>query len=493
MKPTHRPLTVAALLLSMFLAAMELTVVATVLPTVISDLGGIRLYSWAIAAYMLTSTVTVPIYGKLADVLGRKPVLLFGLSVFIAGSLGAGAAGSMTSLIVFRALQGVGAGAMQPIALTIVGDLFTYEERARMQGVFGAVWGVAGLAGPLLGGLVVKTLGWRWVFYINVPFALGAMALLGFALHENVEKRKHRLDLGGAALLTAGLVALLAANDLGGSWRWGLYAVAAGMLASFVALERRLAEPLVPLDIFALRPIWAASVAGTLVGAAMLGIVSYIPLYVQGILGGSPTDAGSAMAPMVVGWPIASAISGRLLTRVGPRPLVRFGLVFSALAAVAIALLLGPHTSLWGLRLGSALFGVGLGTANTALIITVQSSVDWNRRGVATASTMFFRTIGGTIAVGALGSLIARRLLDDPAVTPQAVNQILAPHATPLDPQLLASVHFALADALHTSFWVIAAISVAAAGAGFLFPHVELGGKRQAEAQAGAQEAGERA
>src|SRR3954467_6655002 len=206
---TNRPLTVVSLLLSLSMAAMEMTVVSTAMPTVVGDLGGIHYYSWVFTAYLLTSTVTVPIYGKLADLYGRKPVLLAGIAIFLVGSMASGLAQGIGALIAFRALQGLGAGAMQPTTLTIVGDIYNLEERARMQGVFGAVWGVAGLIGPLLGGIIVKYLSWRWVFFINVPFGIAAAALLVVSLHENVEHRRHSLDRAGASLLTLGLAALL--------------------------------------------------------------------------------------------------------------------------------------------------------------------------------------------------------------------------------------------------------------------------------------------
>src|SRR5256885_5925193 len=316
--------------------------------------------------------------------------------------MASGLAQGIGALIAFRALQGLGAGAMQPTTLTIVGDIYNLEERARMQGVFGAVWGVAGLIGPLLGGIIVKYLSWRWVFFINVPAGIAAAALLVVALHENVGHRQSSLDWIGAGLLTLGLTALLFGVHGGRSSSVGL-PLAVLCLALFYFVERRAPEPVLPLDLFRQPVIGVSTAAGALVGAGMIAMVTYVPLYVQGVLGGSPTEAGSAITPMVIGWPIASAVRGRAPPRVGFRVLVRSGLVISAVAAVALALLLRPDVSLHVPQALSALFGVGLGLANTALLIAVQTSVEWRQRGVATASTMFARAIGGAAAPGGVG------------------------------------------------------------------------------------------
>jgi EmrB/QacA subfamily drug resistance transporter len=476
---TNRPLTVISLLLSLSMAAMEMTVVSTAMPTVVGDLGGIHYYSWVFTAYLLTSTVTVPLYGKLADLYGRKPVLLAGIGVFLVGSMASGLAQSIGALIAFRALQGLGAGAMQPTTLTIVGDIYNLEERSRMQGVFGAVWGVAGLIGPLLGGIIVKYLSWRWVFFINVPAGIAAAALLVVALHENVEHRQHSLDWMGAGLLTLGLTALLFGVHGGRASSIGL-PLAVFCLVLFYFAERRAPEPVLPLDLFRQRVIGVSTAAGALVGAGMIAMVTFVPLYVQGVLGGSPTEAGSAITPMVIGWPISSAISGRLLPRVGFRVLVRSGLVISALAAAALALLLRPDVSLHVPQALSALFGVGLGLANTALLIAVQTSVEWRQRGVATASTMFARTIGGTLAVGVLGAILSAALLRDGSLPPDAADQVLGPaHGAGLDPAVVRSLSVALQAGLGTVFWVIAAISVAAAAASIFFPHLPVGAPTQ--------------
>lgn len=472
MRTTHRPLTVLALLLGMFLAAMEMTVVSTAMPTVIADLGGLPLYAWAFAAYMLTSTVTVPIHGKLADLRGRKPVMFAGLALFVGGSLACGFARTMGALIVFRAVQGLGAGAIQPIALTIVGDLFEPRERGRVQGFFSAVWGLAGLVGPLLGGAIVRHLSWRWVFWINVPFALGCAAVLALAYHERPARHAHRLDLAGAALLCATVVAaLLAARSPAAGAVAGPAALVG--LVLFWVVERRAAEPLLPLDLFRDRIIAVASLTGALMGAAMIAMVTYVPLWVQSVLGASPTAAGAAIAPMAVGWPIASAISGRLIPRVGYRPLVRGGLALTGLAGLALALLLRPGVPLAVPQALTFLYGLGLGCANTPALIAVQSAVPWSRRGVATASTLFFRSIGGTLAVGILGGLLAHALATSGA-SREVAERLLGPERALLDPAVVAGVAGALQAAMTKIFWTVAAVAAAAFAAALLFPRLAL-------------------
>jgi EmrB/QacA subfamily drug resistance transporter len=476
---THRPLTVAALLLGLFLAAMEMTVVSTAMPTAVGDLGGIHLYAWAFAAYMLTATVTVPIHGKLADLRGRKPVMIAGVALFLAGSFLCGRAASMEQLIAFRALQGIGAGAIQPMALTIVGDLFDVHQRGRMQGLFGAVWGVAGLVGPLLGGAIVKWLSWRWVFYVNLPPGLACAGILWLGYHERVERHEHRLDVLGAGLLTAAVVLVLVATRSRELLLWAAPAAALS-LAAFLLAERRAREPLLPLDLFAQPVIATASAVGALVGAAMISTVTFVPLYVQSVLGGSPTDAGSAIAPMAIGWPVASALGGRILPRVGYRLLIRGGLLLSLAAALGLALLLAPGASLAVPRTLTALYGAGLGFANTPLVIAVQTSVPWNRRGVATASTMFFRTIGGTLAVGILGGVLATSLQGGLA-TPREVEQLLGPERGLLSPALLASLSAGLRAGLGRVFWAAAAIALLAWLAGLLFPALAIAPRAAAE------------
>jgi EmrB/QacA subfamily drug resistance transporter len=446
------------------------------MPTVVAELGGLPLYAWAFAAYMLATTVTVPIWGKLADLRGRKPILLAGIGLFLAGSSACGFARSMEALIAWRAVQGLGAGAMQPVTFTIVGDLFDVHERGRMQGLFGAVWGLAGLVGPLVGGAIVHTVGWRWIFWVNLPFGLASAAVLALAYHERPERHPHRLDVAGAALLALAVGAALVAARSRAAALVGL-PVAVAATAAFLAVERRAREPLLPLDLFGQRVIAVGSAAGALMGAALLATVTYVPLWVQSVLGLPPTAAGAAIAPMALGWPLASAISGRLVPRLGYRPLLLGGFATSALAAVALALALRPGAPLAGVQAIMALYGAGLGLANPPLLIAIQTSVPWSRRGVATASTLFFRTIGGTLAVGLLGGVLASALAGSGA-RPEFVERLLGPGRAALDPGAVAAVAGALQGAMGVVFWSGAAIACAAFATILAFPHVEIAPRR---------------
>jgi MFS family permease len=353
-----------------------------------------------------------------------------------------------------------------------------------MQGLFGAVWGTAGLIGPLLGGFITTALSWRWVFFINIPFGIGSIALLVAALHEHVPRKPHELDLAGAALLSGAIVALLGAG--GDTWAMTL-PLAIVMLLAFLWTERRAREPLLEIELFS-RPVMAvSSIANTLVGGAMLAMVTYVPLFVQGLLGRSPTEAGAAITPMVIGWPIASALSGRLLPRVGFRPLVRVGFVIAAGAAVALPLALekvglDPGAGKLGTtRAVVGLFGVGLGCANTALLIGVQTSVEWQQRGVATASTMFFRSMGGALTVGGLGRLLSHALEGNGSLSPDVANALLGPdHGKGLPAETLRTISASLRSSLDAIFWIIAVLAVCSLIVSWFFPDV-----RSRESRAG--------
>lgn len=465
-RTTRRPLTVVALMLSVFMAALEVTVVSTAMPTVVGDLGGVELYAWVFTAYVLSSTVGVPIFGKLADVYGRKRILIGGIFVFLLASVACGRSTGMAWLIGFRTIQGIGGGAMQSMALTLVGDIFTLHERARMQGVIGGVWGVAGLVGPIVGGTIVNTIGWQWVFYVNVPFGLGAVLLLWRNLHENVERVERPLDWGGALLLgTAVTLVLVGARGSRAVWALPAAVVVAGL---FVVVERRAPDPILPLTLFSKRVIAVASAAGTLIGGALLATLTFVPLFVQGVLGGTPTQAGATIAPMAVAWPIASALGGRMIPRLGFRPLVRVGLAVNTVAALSMAWVLVPGVGLTLPRVTTAAFGFGLGFANTALLIAVQTSVGWAERGVATASTLLFRTLGGALAVGVLGEVLGARLRERPELAHEAAALLAgAPHG---DATNSAALSEALSGGLSSVFWAVAGLSLGAFVLGWAFP-----------------------
>jgi len=466
--PTRR-LTLVAILLSTFLAAMEATVVATAMPSVVADLHGLSLYGWVGAVYMLSSTLTMPLYGKLADLYGRKPVLLSALGIFVLGSVASGLAPTMATLVAFRAVQGVGAGGIQPIALTIVGDLYRPEERGRVQGLFGAVWAVAGTSGPLLGGLLVRALSWRWVFFVNVPFALLAAALLSRVFRERVTPKKVAFDLLGSALLACAVVLVLAGTSrVMPLVTLPLGAVLAGL---FFAVERRAIDPVLPPKLLGLPVIRASNASSAVLGALVSGTVSYLPLHEQAVLGASPTQAGMALAPMLVSWPLASTLAGRALPKVGYRPLVRAGSLVSAASSALLLAALHARAGLAALGACVALLGVGLGVTSVAAMIAVQESAAWSERGVATASNMFSRTIGGALAVGGMGAIIAGAV--GAHASPKLLNQLLGPErGKDLAPEVIATLGDDLAAGAGQAFAVLVGLAVVGALVGLAFPRM---------------------
>jgi EmrB/QacA subfamily drug resistance transporter len=498
-----------ALMLGMSLASLDTTIVGTAMPSIVGKLGGITLYSWVFSIYLLTSTTTVPIYGKLADLFGRKPVFLFGTALFLIGSIASGAAQSMEQLIIFRAIQGLGAGAVLPIVLTIIGDIFVLEERARVQGLFSGVWALSSIVGPALGGLIVDHFSWRWVFYINIPFGLLSAFLLIISLKEHVEPKKFSLDYIGTLTLTGGIVALLFALLQGGtSWAWNslpgiaLFSLAAVLLILFFYQERRAPEPILPLTLFKNRIIAISSIGGVILGVLMFGITSYAPLFVQGVKGGTATSAGVTLGPLLIAWPISSTLSGKIILRFG----YRFTAVLGAsLAAIGMGMVMLFHmdTGLPYIIAAMAVLGTGLGFMSTSFVIAVQNAVPWNLRGVATASTQFFRTIGGTVGVAVMGTILNAQLalhfMPIFARYPDVLSRLpegIAPANVLLTPEVRATLPIDLLRQLQSAlaqglFWVFALMFVFALiglATMFQFP----GGKAEqysykAEAEDGAQ------
>jgi EmrB/QacA subfamily drug resistance transporter len=417
MEDRRKRLALAGVMLSIFLAAMESTVVATAMPRVVASLGGIEIYSWVFSGFLLTSTVTMPLWGRLSDLYGRRPIFLGGLVIFLAGSALSGAAQNMTELILFRMLQGLGAGSLMPIGMTVVGELFGLERRAKMQGYISGVWGVASLLGPLIGGLLTDHASWRWVFYINLPFGVVAMALLTSALAGAAPShRRPVIDYAGLCLFAAGVSALLlGVLEAGrvGSWAGGdvvgPLAVALVTLPAFVVVERRVPEPIVPLRLFANRVVLAAAATGFLAGMAMFGAISFVPLFLQAVSGMSATGAGIVLIPFVLGWVAMSITSARLVLRIGYRIVVVAGMGCLTMAFLLLSRWSAALTQ--GAAMRDALIGgVGMGLTMVPMLIAVQSAVPRTDLGSATSMIQFFRTVGGAIGLAVMGAVMAWRL-----------------------------------------------------------------------------------
>lgn len=405
-----------AVMLSTGLVAIDATILAAAVPAVVRDLGGLSQFPWLFSIYLLAQAVSVPIYGKVADLVGRKPVMLVGVGLFVLGSLLCGLAWSMGSLVAFRLIQGLGAGAVQPVGMTIVGDIYSLAERAKVQGYLAAVWAISSLVGPTLGGVFADYLSWRWIFLVNLP--LGAMAawMLWRRFDETRTVRdpaapRPRIDVLGTVLLVIGTVALLVALLEGGViWEWsspisiGLLLGSVVALVAFVLVERRAAEPVLPLWVFRHRVVGAAMATSLVVGVLLLGLTSYVPLFAQGVLGTGAIVAGFALAAMTIGWPIAATTSGRLYLRFGFRATTLLGAVI-ALVGAGLLLTVDGSSSVLHLAAPNFVMGLGFGYAASPSIVAAQSSVGRQQRGVATGATLFARSVGSAVGVAAFGAL----------------------------------------------------------------------------------------
>lgn len=433
-----------AVMLGTALVAIDSTILATAVPAIVDDLGGFTQFPWLFSVYLLGQAVSTPVYSKLADQYGRKPLMLLGVGLFVLGSLLCGLAWGMLSLIVFRAVQGLGAGAVQPIGMTIIGDLYSVEERARVQGYIASVWAISSVVGPTLGGVFADYLSWRGIFFVNLPLGAVAAIALVRGFDERVERRRHRIDVAGSTLLTVGGVALLLALLEGGvHWAWGsgaslgLFALAAVSLLAFVAVERRAAEPVLPLWVFGHRVLGSAMLGSVVVGVLMLGLSSYVPLYAQQVLGHGALVSGLALAALTLGWPIAASNSGRLYLTVGFRATMGLGAAIG-IAGTALLLLIGPGSSLWMVALPCFVMGLGFGLVASPSVIAAQAAVDWSNRAVATGTTMFARSVGSAVGVAAFGLVVNRVVTDrlggaapsleqlSPAVLHPAIHAVFA-------------------------------------------------------------------
>jgi EmrB/QacA subfamily drug resistance transporter len=407
----------AALLLGMFLAALDQTIVATALPTIVGELGGLNHLSWVVTAYLLAQTVSTPLYGKLGDQYGRKLMFQVAIVVFLVGSMLCGLAQSMGQLIAFRAVQGLGGGGLMVTALAIVGDVVPPRDRGRYQGIFGAVFGVSSVAGPLLGGFFVDHASWRWVFYINLPLGLVALAVVASVLHAPSQRVHHRMDYLGAVVISLAITCVVLVTSLGGStYAWtsgfiiGLSVASVVLIVLAVLVERRAAEPILAPRLFANRVFGVTSAVGFIVGLALFGALTFLPLFMQTVEGVGPTESGLRLAPLMAGVLVMSITSGRIISRTGRyKP---FPIVGTALMVVGMLLLstLDARTGALRMSLYMVVLGLGLGATMQVLVIAVQNAVHYRDLGAATSGATFFRSIGGTVGVALFGAIFTNRL-----------------------------------------------------------------------------------
>lgn len=407
----------SALMLVLLLAALDQTIVATALPKIAVDLHGLNKLSWVATAYLLTSAVTTPLYGKISDLHGRKKIFQAAIVIFLVGSALCGLSRSMNELAIFRAIQGIGAGGLMSLVLAIIGDIITPRQRGRYMGYFGAVFGLSSVAGPLLGGFLTDSLSWRWIFYINLPLGIVALLAVARRLHLPVHKRQHKIDYFGAALISAGTASLLLATVWGGTtYSWGsgeiIGLLGAGGLLTLIYLswEKRAAEPILPMRLFKNDIFTVSVVLSLLVGVAMFASILYIPEYQQVVRGYSPTKSGLLMLPLVVGLFSASIISGRLMSKFGRYRI--FPLVGTLVLAFGLWLFshLGLTTSEWVLGAWMLVIGIGMGSFMQVMILAIQNSVDRRELGTATAAATFFRSLGASFGGAIFGTILINRL-----------------------------------------------------------------------------------
>ncbi|NKJ04576.1 MDR family MFS transporter [Rhizobium sp. SG741] len=478
---SRRPLVIVSIMLATFMVAVEATIVATAMPRIVGQLGGFTYYSWVFSAFLLAQSTTTVIYGKLSDMFGRKPMLIVGILIFLVGSTLAGFAWSMASLIAFRLLQGLGAGAIQPVTMTVVGDLYKLEERAKVQGALASVWAVSAVIGPLAGGIIVDHLSWAWIFWINLP--LGVLSIAGFVcfLHERITPREAKIDYLGTILFSISIVSLLVIlTETGSGFAvLGLLAivfVVSGVL--FIWQERRAPEPIISIALWSRRLVATSNAATLLAGMALIGLTTVLPIYVQGVLGRSPLEAGFTLTMLIVGWPLAVMLASRFFRMFGIRRTLRAGSFMFPFGALFL-LFLTPESSPIIAGVGSFLMGFGMGLISLTSVVLVQESVEWSMRGSATASIIFSRSLGNTLGATALGAImnvgiahfgsgeLARRL-HDILNQPTGLSDLVG------DP----AIRNVFDAALHWSFWGVVIVAITTFATVWLIPVAHDAGRR---------------
>lgn len=481
-----------ALFLVLLLAALDQTIVSTALPTIVGELGGLTHLSWVVTAYLLSSTVVGPLYGKLGDLYGRKIVLQFAIAIFLAGSALCGLAQDMLQLVLFRALQGIGGGGLIVTTIAIISDIIPPRERGRYQGFFGATFGIATIIGPLLGGFFVDQLSWRWIFYVNLPTGAVALAVIATVLSSPAVRRRHNIDYTGAVLLTVALTALILFTSLGGtSFSWssptilGLIIVAFGAILFFIATELRAAEPILPLELFRNRNFTISSSVGLIVGISLFGSVTYLPIYLQVVKGETPTASGLQLTPMMLGMLVTSVLSGRIISRWGRYK--SFPIAGTAVMTVGLVLVsrLSVQGNVWLTSFDALLLGLGMGMVMQVLVLAVQNSVDYRHLGVATSGTMLFRSIGGAVGVSLFGAIFAngltRNLLDLAPSGSDMISGVNPMALQALSPEARAPYIDAVMVALHPVFLLAAGLAAFGFVLTWLLREIPLRGSALAE------------
>ena len=436
------------------LVAIDATIIATAVPSIVKDIGGFTEFPWLFSIYLLAQAVSVPIYGKLNDLFGRKPVVLWGIGLFLLGSIMCGLAWAIWPLIAFRVVQGLGAGAILPTTITIIGDLYSVRERAKVQGYVASVWGIASVVGPTLGGVFSEYVSWRWIFFVNIPLCLLAAAMIFRRFHERVERGHPVIDYRGAGLLAAGLaLVILGALEGGQAWAWDspasvvILGLGFVLLIGFVLVERRASAPILPLWVFRRRLLVTSGLISVGVGAILFGLTSYVPTYAQDVLGAGPLLAGFALATLTLGWPIAGSQAGRIYLRLGFRGCALIGTTL-VLGGCALLLLLGRTSGVPLVAVDCLIIGLGMGLTASPTLIAAQSSVGWADRGVVTGSNIFLRSLGSAVGVAVFGAIANATVGDgpvDPATLTTAVHRIF------IGIVLIAGVLILLATAIPRS------------------------------------------
>ena len=473
LRRSSRPLVLAATIATILISAIEATIVATVMPQIVGQLGRFDLFSWVFTAYLLTQAVTIPIYGRLADIYGRKRMLLVSVGLFLVGSIMCGFANGMVMLIAFRVVQGAGSGGLVPLAQTVVGDMYTPVERARFQGYLSSVWAIGSIIGPLLGAFLVAHTIWPMVFWVNIPIGAIAAGMLILWLHEGLAHRQHRIDYVGALLMVSGsgllMFAVVQASHLGAGLFASLLCGAAALLTLLVLYERRAPEPMIPIDLLRNRVIAAGTLGCFALGAIIMGATAFLSLYVQGVMGRSAILAGMVLMTPSVAWLIGSSSGGWIMLRTSYRVTTMIGTA-PLLLGSALLVALNPASAILVAGLGVACIGIGMGLTNNTFTVAIQGSVDWSRRGVATSTMSFMRQVGQSIGAAVFGGTINAQLARVGAGA-DSVDRVMDPalrHTISAD--AIAPLTAAIAAGLHHVYLITACLALSVLATALLLP-----------------------